>query len=77
MLKLEDESDRQLTLRALAIQSLRDPGFEYASREVAKKLSGEDMFDSFRELLKGITDPAEHWPVNLDRELGVEVSKLS
>ena len=77
MLKFEDESDRQLTLRALAIQSLRDPGFEYASREVAKKLSGEAMFDSFRELLRDSTDLADRWPVNLDRELGDEVSKLS
>ena len=77
MLKFEDESDRQLILRALAIQSLRDPGFEYASREVAKKLSGEGMFDSFRELLRDSTDLADRWPVNLDRELGDEVSKLS
>jgi len=75
--KSYDHSDRQLTLRALAIQSLRDPGFEYASREIAKKLEGEAVFDSFRGLLVDCTEPAERWPVNLDRELGDEMSKLS
>jgi len=42
------EEDRQLILLALALMSLRRPGFEYAAREAAKRLSGEEMFDSFR-----------------------------
>lgn len=49
-----DEDDRQLTLRALAVQSLESPGFELACRGIAILLEGEALFDSFRGLLKDL-----------------------
>ena len=47
-----DESQRQLTIRALAVQGLRDPGFQAASREAANKLEGATMFDDLTKLLE-------------------------
>ena len=49
-----DESDRQLTIRALAVQSLESPGFEPACRKIAVILEGEEMFDSLRGLLRDL-----------------------
>lgn len=46
-----EEGDRQLTVRALAVQSLESPGFTQASRAIAMKLGGGGMFDEFRRLL--------------------------
>lgn len=65
----QGESDRQLILRALAIQSLCYPGFEYANREIAKKLKGEAMFDEFKILLADMFDAFELWTLNIDQEL--------
>lgn len=47
-----EESDRQLTIRALAVQSLESPGFTQASRAIAMKLGGGGMFDDFRRSLQ-------------------------
>jgi hypothetical protein len=44
-----EESDRQLVVLSLALCSKLRPGFECATREIAKKLSAEAMFDTFRE----------------------------
>lgn len=49
-----DESDRQLTIRALAVQSLESPGFELACRKIAILLEGEPLFDEFMRLLKDL-----------------------
>ena len=49
-----DESDRQLMLRALAVQSLESPGFEQACRKIAILLKGEPLFDEFMSLLKDL-----------------------
>lgn len=49
-----DESQRQLTIRALAVQGLRNPGFAAASREAALELEGGAMFDSFTKLLSDL-----------------------
>lgn len=49
-----DEADRQLTIRALAVQSLESPGFELACRKIAILLEGEVMFDSLRGFLKDL-----------------------
>jgi len=77
-LKLEiEEGDRQMVLRALAIQGLCYPGFEYSNREIAKKLLGEGMYDSFRELLQDDFDSFELWTLDLGRELKDEVSEMS
>jgi len=64
------ESDRQLMLRALAIQSLCYPGFEYACREITKKLEGEKMHDNFRILLEHQFDTFEMWGLDVTGELG-------
>lgn len=53
------EEERQFIIRALAVQSLRSPGFEYYGREIAEKLRGDEMFNSFRELLADVESPKE------------------
>lgn len=55
-----DDADRQLVIRGLALQSLRDPGFEFACRQIAIKLAGVTMFDQLFRSLSDITPPAEH-----------------
>ncbi len=45
------EMDRQLMIRALAVQSLESPGFEAACRKIAVKLQGEGLFDEFMRLM--------------------------
>lgn len=52
------EEDRQLILLALALMSLRRPGWEYAAREAAKRLSGEEMYDSFRRSNEDVEVPS-------------------
>jgi hypothetical protein len=42
------EEERQLLLLGLALMSIQRPGFEYACREAAKRLRGEEMYESFR-----------------------------
>lgn len=47
------EEDRQLLLLALALMSLRRPGFLFACTEVADQLGGipaQEMFKEFRRL---------------------------
>ena len=46
-----DEAERQLIIRALAVQSLESPGFRDACRKIAVKLQGGEMFDEFMRLL--------------------------
>jgi hypothetical protein len=45
-----DEGDRQMVLLALAELALSRPGFDYALGEIAKQLSGEEMFAEFKRL---------------------------
>lgn len=52
-----DEGQRQLMIRALAIQALVNPGFKDASREAAVALYGPEMFDEFIGLLDDIVKP--------------------
>ena len=52
-----DESQRQLTVRALAVQSLVNPGFVHADREIAEVLHAGAMFDEFVRLLDDIVKP--------------------
>lgn len=54
-----DEGQRQLTLRGLAVQSLRAPGFEMACREIARALDGEELFDTLRRLRSDVEPPAD------------------
>lgn len=49
-----DEMDRQLTIRALAVQSLTSPGFEHACRKIAVTLEGEKMFDQFMSYMEDL-----------------------
>lgn len=59
-----DEGQRQLIVRALAIQGLRNPGFSNASRTAAVAIYGGDlltspgglMFDEFKRLLEDIVE---------------------
>jgi hypothetical protein len=49
-----NESDRQLTLLALAVLSLKSPGLDYALNEIAMRIDNvtggrAQMFDAFRE----------------------------
>ena len=53
------ESDRQLIVRALAVQALTDPGFAFASRQAAIQLRGESMFGEFVILLEDTITPAK------------------
>jgi hypothetical protein len=46
--RIQDEGHRQLVLLALAELALSRPGFDYAVREIAKRLQGEEMFDAFK-----------------------------
>lgn len=43
-----EESERQMILLALAILSLRRPGWHYAAGGAAEKLNGREMFEKFR-----------------------------
>ena len=52
-----DESQRQLMIRALAIQALVNPGFKMASREAAVALYGGKMFDDLIRNLDDIVKP--------------------
>lgn len=52
-----DESQRQLMIRALAVQALVNPGFKAASREAAIALYGAEMFDELVRLLDDIVKP--------------------
>lgn len=52
-----DEGQRQLMIRALAIQGLVNPGFKDASHEAAVALYGAEMFDEFIRLLDDIVKP--------------------
>lgn len=45
-----DVSDRQLVLLALAQLALDRPGFDFATREIARRLHGEEVFDNFKAL---------------------------
>ncbi len=60
MLEL-DHSDRQLVLLALAVLSLRSPGFEDALNRIAVRLDNvcngrAVMFDAFREARRDIEE---------------------
>ena len=46
-----DEAQRQLLVRALAVQALESPGFADASRRIAVQFSASVMFDSFVEAM--------------------------
>lgn len=52
-----DEAMRQMMVRALAVNSLVDPGFEYCSREIAKLLMAEEMYHSFRNVMRDRFNP--------------------
>lgn len=54
-----DESDRQLIVRALAVQALTDPGFAEASRQAAIQLRGETMFGQIVIFLEDTITPAK------------------
>jgi hypothetical protein len=51
--------DRQLLVLSLALCSLLRPGWEYACREMAKRMCGgsSEMFDGFRECNEARTPP--------------------
>ena len=51
---LLQESDRQLIIRALAVQSHTSPGFHDACKRIADELEGTFMFDEFYNLLDGV-----------------------
>ena len=60
-LQLElEESDRQLVLLALAVLSLKSPGFDDALNRIARRIDTEKddravMYDQFRELRRDVT----------------------
>lgn len=54
-----EEGQRQLMIRALAVQSLTDPGFAEASRQAADQLGGEPMFGQFVIFLEDTITPAQ------------------
>jgi hypothetical protein len=61
-----EESDRQLVLLALAVLSLKNPGFDDALNEIAKKIDNVEndrakMYDGFRELRRDTMDPTSPW----------------
>jgi len=70
------QADCQMILRALAIQGICYPGLEYSNREIAKHLSGEEMYDQFRGILKDTFDTFDTWALDLDMELADEMPKL-
>lgn len=43
-----NEEERQLILLALALMALARPGFEHLAADIARKLSGWEMFNSFK-----------------------------
>lgn len=56
------EEDRQLVLLALAVLSLRNPGFDDALNRIAlridKSIAGRaGMYDEFRRLRRDVTPP--------------------
>jgi hypothetical protein len=51
------EEMRQMMVRALAVNSLVDPGLVYASREIAKALMAEEMFNAFRSIMRDRFSP--------------------
>jgi hypothetical protein len=59
-----DEGQRQLIVRALALQGLRNPGFSTASRTAAVAIYGGTelaspgglMFDEFKRLLEDVVE---------------------
>lgn len=53
------EDERQLMIRALAVQGLRNPGFDCACRQAAQTLLGVKMYDDFRKLLADQHPPVE------------------
>ena len=65
-----DEGQRQLIVRALSIQALRNPGFSSASREAAVAVYGGSeltspggkLFDEFKRLLGDVVEPAGATP---------------
>jgi hypothetical protein len=52
-----DESQRQLALLALAILSLRRPGWDYALGELADTFAGRNLFEEFKRLNSDNTRP--------------------
>jgi hypothetical protein len=48
--KIEEESDRQAMLLALAELALSRPGWDYMLRKIAARLDGEDLYDEFKRL---------------------------
>ena len=51
---LLQEADRQLIIRALAVQAHTSPGFHDACQRIALELEGTFMFDEFYALLDGV-----------------------
>lgn len=45
---IDDECDRQLILLALAVLSLQRPGWAWTLGNIAEKLQGREMFETFR-----------------------------
>jgi hypothetical protein len=50
---LLEEMDRQMIIRALAVQAHSAPGFRDACAKIAENLQGTFMFDEFYSLLDG------------------------
>jgi hypothetical protein len=56
----DDRDDVQMISLALAELSLSRPGFEYAIREIAKKMRAEEIFDGMRKANADRVSPAGH-----------------
>lgn len=56
------EEERQLTVLALALTALLRPGFDWALRQVAVKLGGEDELDAFKMLNSDVVKPQPRQP---------------
>jgi len=52
-----EEDQRQLMIRALAVQALSSPGFFDACERSAAQLDGNLIFDEFYRLLKDAIQP--------------------
>lgn len=72
-----DESDRQMTLLALAELSLRRPGWLTALRRVAMSHAGAEMFERFRATSADLVRKAESMAQPRASELGQEGSSAS
>jgi hypothetical protein len=46
---VDDEGDRQMLLLAIAELALRRPGWDWTLGRLAERLSGREMFDSFKQ----------------------------